>query len=626
MVTSYNLGGDVVITGYTEDGGIESVANISVEPFWEIPRRVEAEDFSDIFNTQVNVAPADEVGGGNVLGFINDDAWMEYIVKVDEEAEFIVDFRASSFSGDGVINILNETGDILGTVALTPQTGDYNVYETYTSSVFTLPIGQYTLRLDVVSSAFNLNWIEFKLNPCPGQDPSIFVTSCDDGNPATTNDRYTTACDCVGIPVDAFTNIPGLIEAEDYYNVFNAQVNLAPAGEAGGNILGFIGDDTYMEYAVSVTEEAEFVLEFRAASPFGVSVINILNEMGDVLGTVNLTPGTDSYDVYDTYTSGKFTLPAGDHLLRLDVVASAFNLNWVAFKLANPLEIVGTEVSPVSCNGANDGIALVTVTGGVAPYTYLWSDAEAQTQASATDLKPGTYSVIISDAQGTQVTATDFVITEPEAIDFITSADEIIYFGYDPEYRTLSISDITSSEPYTIVWSTGETGESIQVNPQETTVYTITVIDTSGCNTTKGITVEVIDVTCGKSKWNTKVQVCYKGRNLCISKNAVPSLLRLGAVLGSCSTNGSQLVITAVKLTPNPVRDIATVYLESYEAADVDIVVFNLLGDQAFNESVSVPSGKSQVQLNISGLMRGIYVLKPTVNDIVQDSKLFIKK
>jgi hypothetical protein len=213
----------------------------------------------------------------------------------------------------------------------------------------------------VVASAFNLNWIAFRYEvEC--DDPA--GTPCDDGDATTTNDRTTFDCGCVGIPVSAFTDIPGLIEAEDYYDVFNVQVNPAPGSEGGGDVLGFINDDTWMEYGVRVGEgnnlqgnggtnfrvgqATEFVLDVRASSPFGVGIIDVLNEAGETITTIALDPATASYDDYSVFTSDPFTLPAGSHILRLDVVASAFNLNWIEFKSlsALPIELVHFEATP----------------------------------------------------------------------------------------------------------------------------------------------------------------------------------------------------------------------------------------------------------------------------------------
>jgi hypothetical protein len=52
----------------------------------------------------------------------------------------------------------------------------------------------------------------------------------------------------------------------------------------------------------------------------------------------------------------------------------------------------------VTCYGGDDGQATVSVTGGVPPYTYLWSDG--QTTATAGGLAAGNYSVTVTDNDG----------------------------------------------------------------------------------------------------------------------------------------------------------------------------------------------------------------------------------
>lgn len=366
LLTAYTIGGLATITGYTEDGALSAEVNISVElPFFEVPGLIQAELFSSFNNLQVNSVPDTEEGGGEVLGFIGDDTWMEYMIKVDEAAEFLIDFRASSFSGEGLINILNEANDTLGSVLLAPLTGNYDIYRTYTSDVISLPAGEQILRLDVVTSSFNLNWIEFRLNPCPGQDPSIIGDICDDEDPNTLNDRYNSICSCAGIPADEFVVIPSLIEAEDFYQFADGgeQINSVPDGETGDSVVGFINDDTWLDYAVTVEEESDFTIEFRASNPFAQAVINILNENGDVLGTVDFMPDTGGdYDTYDVFTSSPFVLPVGDHVIRLDVVKSAFNLNWIEFKLGPcggfDLSQINTACDDGDANTENDRFSL----------------------------------------------------------------------------------------------------------------------------------------------------------------------------------------------------------------------------------------------------------------------------
>lgn len=61
--------------------------------------------------------------------------------------------------------------------------------------------------------------------------------------------------------------------------------------------------------------------------------------------------------------------------------------------------------SPSSC----DGTATATVTGGTSPYAYLWDDPAMQTIQTAIGLCVGTYSVMITDANGCSSTGSVMV-------------------------------------------------------------------------------------------------------------------------------------------------------------------------------------------------------------------------
>ncbi|MBK9451924.1 MAG: SprB repeat-containing protein [Bacteroidetes bacterium] len=79
--------------------------------------------------------------------------------------------------------------------------------------------------------------------------------------------------------------------------------------------------------------------------------------------------------------------------------------------------LVATTASPtvacgynVTCNGATNGSATVTTTGGCLPYTYLWSNG--QTTATANGLGAGSYTVTVTDLNGNTTTST-LTLTEP---------------------------------------------------------------------------------------------------------------------------------------------------------------------------------------------------------------------
>jgi hypothetical protein len=54
----------------------------------------------------------------------------------------------------------------------------------------------------------------------------------------------------------------------------------------------------------------------------------------------------------------------------------------------------------VSCHGCSDGSASVSVSGGTPPYEYIWPGESSSTSSSKSDLAPGYYVVIVTDANG----------------------------------------------------------------------------------------------------------------------------------------------------------------------------------------------------------------------------------
>ncbi|MBL4656764.1 MAG: right-handed parallel beta-helix repeat-containing protein, partial [Flavobacteriales bacterium] len=60
----------------------------------------------------------------------------------------------------------------------------------------------------------------------------------------------------------------------------------------------------------------------------------------------------------------------------------------------------------VTCAGPNTGYATGRLSGGIAPFTYLWNDPSAQTDSTAINLAAGSYKVLITDAIGCLDSAT----------------------------------------------------------------------------------------------------------------------------------------------------------------------------------------------------------------------------
>jgi len=72
--------------------------------------------------------------------------------------------------------------------------------------------------------------------------------------------------------------------------------------------------------------------------------------------------------------------------------------------------LLGISSTPVGCQGNMDGTATVSVlSGGVPPFSFLWSDPGGQTGATATGLSPGIILVTVTDQNGCAQTASTMV-------------------------------------------------------------------------------------------------------------------------------------------------------------------------------------------------------------------------
>lgn len=131
----------------------------------------------------------------------------------------------------------------------------------------------------------------------------------------------------------------------------------------------------------------------------------------------------------------------------------------------------------VSSFGASDGFIDLSISGGVLPYTYSWSNGS--TTQDIAQLPAGNYSVTVTDAnQCTQASGviqiTQAIPLTPMAVAY-TQSDEICAGSCDGSIH-LQISD--GVPPYLIQWSNGATSaDLINICPGS---YSVTVLDQSG--------------------------------------------------------------------------------------------------------------------------------------------------
>ncbi len=128
-----------------------------------------------------------------------------------------------------------------------------------------------------------------------------------------------------------------------------------------------------------------------------------------------------------------------------------------------------------SCVSAN-GSATVSQFGGSSPYTYSWSPAGG-TNATATGLSAGNYSVLVTDATGCTGTATVSVTSSNGPAVTLANLTNILCSGGNT--GAASVAATGGSPPYTYNWSSGQTTSSAANLFAGN--YTVTVTDANGC-------------------------------------------------------------------------------------------------------------------------------------------------
>ena len=142
---------------------------------------------------------------------------------------------------------------------------------------------------------------------------------------------------------------------------------------------------------------------------------------------------------------------------------------------APPAITASTMQTNVSCNGGNNGDAMVMVSGGVTPYTYAWSSGG--TGAMETGLGAGTYTCTITDANSCTSVQTA-TITEPAPFNPSAIETNVTCFGGNDGAIDITVTGGTL--PYTYDWN-NNTYTTEDISGLSAGTYIIVVTDANGC-------------------------------------------------------------------------------------------------------------------------------------------------
>jgi len=233
-------------------------------------------------------------------------------------------------------------------------------------------------------------------------------------------------------------------------------------------------------------------------------------------GTATATPltGTSPYtyvwnDPGSQTTSEATGLCAGTYILMLIDANGCTTSDLVSIvEISNYSTSVAT--GNVSCNGAGDGWATVTASGGVTPYTYAWSNSNTTSGISA--LSPATYLVTVTDANGC-ISIESVVITEPAVLSVSATSVDASCYGSCDGSGTASVTG--GVLPYTYLWDDISFQTTVTALRLCIGSYNVLVTDSNGCTASASITInqplqiilsmDSTDATCGASDGTAKV-------------------------------------------------------------------------------------------------------------------------
>ena len=204
--------------------------------------------------------------------------------------------------------------------------------------------------------------------------------------------------------------------------------------------------------------------------------------------TVVVTGGTAPYNYRWSHSLAQITptatfLEAGTYEVTVSDVNTCFTVGTVVVTEPDTL-LIQLQGSPVSCRSGSDGSATATVTGGVGPYQYQWSN---QGQGAAiSQLPAGNYQLSVTDANGCFQLGSINISQPATAVDVVATQS---FAGCDgsASNQALATGSGGTGSNYQYNWSNGQIGGS--ASPLAPGIYSVTVTDQNGCTDTSSVVV-----------------------------------------------------------------------------------------------------------------------------------------
>lgn len=395
-------------------------------------------------------------------------------------------------------------------------TSAQNTPDGYVIQVHDIPAGAYTITVTDANyeNAVQKNGCtylaEFNLEEPPALEVNVEQTipiSCNGGNQFNnpSDDGQLVAIATGGVPFDPL--IDGQYAYIYTWKKKDEQNNWQVIPNITGNVLDNVGAG---EYAVNIEDANGIIL--------GIYVNNILDvptdylypvqetdpivlqiEKMDVscfngndgLASVAIEGGMPPYTI--SWSSGAMgdtaeSLIAGTYFVYVKDFYGCEVSGQVTITQPEELKINIVDTVVPTCYDANNGSLVVEVSGGVAPYTYIWNTGESS--LSLANLGEGNYTFEVMDAIGCSVTK-EIVLEAPYPTQVDLGEDRTLCNGQE---HSLDIAVDDPAAVYEWTSNNGFYSNSPQVTLSEAGIYTAKVINSLGCSGSDTIQITTTEI------------------------------------------------------------------------------------------------------------------------------------
>jgi len=161
---------------------------------------------------------------------------------------------------------------------------------------------------------------------------------------------------------------------------------------------------------------------------------------------------------------------------------------------------ISMQVNDVSCKGGDNGFATANPNGGNGSYTYVWNTVPTQTGKIATGLRPGIYTVTVTD--GSCVSSTIAPVVEPAASLVVTVTQRTNPSNTGANDGSITVTATGGESPYQYVWNDSVVSQTI--SNISTGKYCVSVTDNRQCEVEKcdtiGVGVSIKNIEAGMLK------------------------------------------------------------------------------------------------------------------------------